>query len=361
MSGTNRIYNFSAGPAVLPEAVLQQAQAELTSWQGCGISVMEMSHRSKQFTQIIEEAEADARSLYGIPDNYKVLFLQGGASLQFTMAAMNLMGDEADFITTGSWGSKAIGAAKLQGKANAIYSSKEFGFDRCPDLSTLDYSDTASYVHFTMNETIQGVDYGYDPEIGRELVCDMSSNIGCRPFDVSKYGMIYAGAQKNIGPAGMTLVIIREDLLEKIPDGLPPMLDYKVHADAGSCYNTPACWSIYMAGLVFKHWLSKGGLNAVQTLNAEKADLLYGTIDGSNGFYRGHAQNEFRSTMNVPFVITNDELTGKFIAEAKAEGLVELKGHRSVGGCRASIYNAFPIAGVVKLTQFMKEFAASNS
>jgi phosphoserine aminotransferase len=361
MSAYDRVYNFSAGPGVLPVPVLEQAREDILNWQGSGTSVMEMSHRSKEFTSIIEQAEADCRAVYGVPDNYKVLFLQGGASLQFTMLAMNLMHGEADYVTTGSWGKKAIASAKLHGTANNVYDAKEFNYDRCPDLNSLDYSDSASFVHFTMNETIQGVDYGADPSIGKDLVCDMSSNIGCRPFDVSKYAMIYAGAQKNLGPAGTTLVILREDLLDRIPENLPPMLDYKVQADSGSLYNTPPCWAIYMCGLVFKHLLSLGGLEAVEKNNRAKADLLYSAIDNSNGFYGGHAQLPFRSTMNVPFVLTNDDLTGEFIKEAGENGMIQLKGHRSVGGCRASIYNAFPIDGVEALAQFMGDFAQRNS
>lgn len=362
MSANDRVYNFSAGPGVLPVEVLEQAQSEMLNWHGAGMSVMEMSHRSKPFDQIIAEAEADCRSLMGIPDNYKVLFLQGGASLQFTMLAMNfLQGGKADYVTTGSWGQKAIKSAAHHGLANEVFNGKSTNFDRTPDLSSLEYDSDARYIHITLNETIQGVDYLEDPNLNKPVICDMSSCIASRKFDVSKYSMIYAGAQKNLGPAGMTLVIIQDEFFETAGEDLPEMLSYRVQAENDSRFNTPPCWSIYMSGLVFKHWLSKGGLDAVQEVNEKKAGMLYDAIDNSGGFYKGHAVESSRSRMNIPFVLPSDELTDQFLSEAKANGMVDLKGHRSVGGCRASIYNAFPMEGVEALVQFMADFRFKNS
>lgn len=358
----SRVYNFSAGPGVLPEPVLELAREEMLEAGGAGMSVMEMSHRSKAFDKIMAEADSGARQFLGIPSNYKVLFLQGGASLQFTMLAQNFLhsGQTADYVTTGSWGQKAIEAAKQLGEAREIWSGKAAKFTHAPDLGSLEFTLGHAYAHFTMNETIQGVDYRTDPPAGREWICDMSSNIGSRKMDFSRFAMVYAGAQKNIGPAGLTLVILREDLLDRVPAGLPPMLDYKLQVENDSRYNTPPCFAIYMAALVFRHWLGLGGIDYVEKANEEKAGILYGAIDGSAGFYRGHAAAANRSLMNVPFVLPSEELTEKFLGEAKGHGFVELKGHRSVGGCRASIYNAMPKSGVEALASFMKDFAAKN-
>ncbi|MBS1723692.1 MAG: 3-phosphoserine/phosphohydroxythreonine transaminase [Armatimonadetes bacterium] len=358
---TKRVFNFSAGPGVLPAPVLEKAQQDLLDWNGCGMSVMELSHRGKDFLQIAERTEADFRALCGIPSNYKVLFLQGGASLQFTMLAKNLLGSgTADYIVTGSWGEKAVQAGALEGNVKTAWSGKEHKFDRVPDLASLDYTPNSSYLHVTTNETIQGVDFLADPSLNQTVVCDMSSCIASRPFDVTKYAMVYAGAQKNLGPAGCTIVILREDLLDRVPSGLPPMLDYKVQAENDSMYNTPPTWSMYMCGLVFRHWIDFGGLEAVAKNNEVKAKVIYDAIDNSSGFYRGHAQKEARSLMNIAFTLADDSLTDKFVSEAKAEGMMELKGHRSVGGCRASTYNAFPIEGCRVLADFMSTFRQKN-
>lgn len=359
----SRVYNFSAGPGVLPEPVLEQARQEMLDAGGAGMSVMEMSHRSKAYDKIIADAEAGAREFLAIPSDYRVLFLQGGASLQFTMLAMNFLheGQTADYITTGSWGQKAVEAGKIEGDAREVWTGKPSKFSHAPDLASVELTLGKAYAHFTLNETIQGVDYMADPPAGHDWICDMSSTIGSRKMDYSRYAMIYAGAQKNIGPAGLTLVILRPDLLDRVPAGLPPMLDYKLQAENDSRYNTPPCYSIYMAGLVFRHWLGLGGMDYVEAANEEKAAILYGAIDGSEGFYKGHAAKENRSRMNVPFVLPSDELTDAFLAEAKGHGFMELKGHRSVGGCRASIYNAMPKSGVEALASFMKEFAGKNS
>jgi phosphoserine aminotransferase len=361
---TERIFNFSAGPAVLPEPVLQQAQRDLFALPGVGMSVLEISHRSAAFEQIIAEAEADLRQLLGIPANYKVLFLQGGASLQFTMIPMNLLpkGASADYILTGSWGQGAIKEAKKLGAVREAATTADTNFNRLP--ARLDLDANAAYVHFTSNETIFGVEFQTEPQgVDAPLVCDMSSNFISRPVDVAKYGLIYAGAQKNAGPAGATIVIIREDLLERVPanaESLPAMLDYKNLAKNGSMYNTPPCFAIYICGLVFKWALAAGGLQQIHARNAEKAKVLYDAIDGSDDYYRGHAEKDCRSLMNVTFRLPNEDAEKKFIKEATAAGLDGLKGHRSVGGLRASIYNAFPKAGVEKLVEFMSEFQKSN-
>lgn len=363
MSEYNRVYNFSAGPGVLPVEVLEQARDEMMNWHGAGLSVMEMSHRSKPFDQIMEEAEADCRKFLSIPDNYKVLFLQGGASLQFTMLAKNLLpkGASADYVVTGEWGKKAVKAAKLEGSVNVIWDGKETNYDRAPDYDFLNVNADAAFVHTTLNETIQGVDYFGDPWFDIPVICDMSSNIGSRQMDFSRYAMIYAGAQKNLGPAGLTLVIIRDDFLEGSNDeGLPEMLSYKAQAANGSRFNTPPCWSIYVCGLVFKHWLARGGVATLEKLNAEKAGILYSAMDDSGGYYRAHAVPENRSQMNVPFVLPDEDKTKQFLQEAEAQGFLELKGHRSIGGCRASIYNSFPKEGVEALASFMKDFAQRN-
>ncbi|WP_456372509.1 3-phosphoserine/phosphohydroxythreonine transaminase [Thiolapillus sp.] len=357
----SRIYNFSAGPATLPEEVLKQAQDELLDWHGAGMSVMEMSHRGKEFMSIAAQAEADLREVMGIPDNYKVLFLQGGASSQFAMVPLNLMArtGKADYINTGSWSKKAIAEAKRYGEVNVVAdTSADF---KAPEESDLSFSADAAYVHYTPNETIQGVEFPYIPDTGDiPLVADMSSTILSRPVDVSKFGIIYAGAQKNVGPAGLTLVIIREDLIGHAPDSCPAMLDYQIHADAGSMYNTPPTYAWYLAGLVFQWLKNNGGLETMAVINERKAEELYGVIDASD-FYANPVAPECRSWMNVPFTLANADLDGKFLEEAAARGLKTLKGHRSVGGMRASIYNAMPEEGVQALIAFMRDFEQANA
>ncbi|WP_456406111.1 3-phosphoserine/phosphohydroxythreonine transaminase [Thiolapillus sp.] len=357
----SRIYNFSAGPATLPEDVLKQAQEELLDWRGAGMSVMEMSHRGKEFMSIAAQAETDLRELMEIPDNYKVLFLQGGASSQFAMAPLNLMGrtGRADYINTGSWSKKAIAEARRYGEVNVIAdTAADF---KAPAEADLKFSADAAYVHYTPNETIQGVEFPYIPDTGDiPLVADMSSTILSRPIDVSKFGIIYAGAQKNIGPAGLTLVIIREDLIGHAPESCPAMLNYKIHADADSMYNTPPTYGWYLAGLVFKWLKDNGGLDAMGVINERKAEDLYAVVDDSD-FYANPVDPACRSWMNVPFTLANAELDGKFLEEAAARGLKTLKGHRSVGGMRASIYNAMPEEGVQALITFMKDFEKANA
>lgn len=357
---TERIFNFSAGPAVLPEPVLKQAQRDLFALPGVGMSVLEISHRSSAFERIIKEAEADLRKLLKIPENYKVLFLQGGASLQFSMVPMNLLpkGASADYLITGSWGQGAFKEAKKLGAVREASSTVGTNFNCLPEPQEIKLDPEAAYLHFTSNETIFGVEFQEEPEAGNvPLVCDMSSNFISKPIDLSRYGLIYAGAQKNAGPAGVTIVIIRDDMLERIPDGLPAMLDYKNLARNGSMYNTPPCFAVYISGLVFKWLLNDiGGLEQIHTMNIEKARILYDTIDASDGYYRGHAEKDCRSLMNVTFRLPNEELEKLFAQEATEQGLDGLKGHRSVGGVRASIYNAFPREGVVKMVDFMKEF-----
>lgn len=361
---TERVYNFSAGPATLPVSVLEQAQSEMLNYRGAGMSVMEMSHRSKAFESIIGAAEADLRKLLNIPENYKVLFLQGGASLQFAMVPMNLLpkSKSADYILTGSWGQAAIKEAKKLGSSREASTTADTNFNRLPKPEEIKLDANAAYVHFTSNETIFGVEFDEEPAAGDvPLVCDMSSDFISRRVDVSKYGLIYAGAQKNAGPAGATIVIIRDDLLERIPDGLPAMLDYRNLAKNGSMYNTPPCYAIYICGLVFKWALNDiGGLEKIHAMNKEKAKILYDAIDSSDGYYRGHAEKDCRSLMNVTFRLPSEELESKLVKEATAAGLDGLKGHRSVGGLRASIYNAFPKAGVEKLVEFMSEFQKNN-
>jgi phosphoserine aminotransferase len=357
-----RVYNFSAGPAVLPEEVLKEAAAEMLDYKGSGMSVMEMSHRSKAFEGIIGDAEKDLRELMNIPDNYKVLFLQGGASLQFAMIPMNLMKNKvADHINTGQWAKKAISEGKLYGKINVIASSEDKTFTYIPDLKGLKISDDADYVYICHNNTIYGTKFNELPDTGEKiLVADMSSDILSEPVDVTKYGLIFAGVQKNIGPAGVVVVIIREDLItDEVLPGTPTMLKYKTHADNKSLYNTPPAYGIYICGKVFK-WVQKlGGLEAMKKINEEKAALLYDYLDSSNMF-RGTVVKKDRSLMNVPFVTDSDELDAQFIKEAKAAGFENLKGHRSVGGMRASIYNAMPTEGVKSLVKFMKKFEADN-
>ncbi len=357
----DRSFNFSAGPGVMPLEVLEKAKADLINYKGAGMSVMEMSHRGKDFLKIAEQTEADLRTLIGIPEDYKIMFLQGGASLQFTMIAKNFMSDAgADYLVTGSWGEKAVEAGRLEGDARVAWTGKSTAYNSIPDLNTLSAPSNSSYWHITTNETIQGVDFLTDPHLSGTVICDMSSCIASRPFDITKYAMVYAGAQKNLGPAGATIVIIRDDLLERVPGGLPPMLDYKLQASNGWMYNTPPCWAVYMCGLVFRHWIDFGGLEAVAKNNEAKAKIIYDAIDGSGGFFKGHALQNCRSLMNISFTLSEDSLTDVFVGDAKAAGMSELKGHRSVGGCRASVYNAFPIEGCKVLAEFMADFARRN-
>ena len=359
---TKRVFNFNAGPGALPLEVLEQAQAELLDFKGTGMSVMEMSHRSKEFEAVIAGAEADLRTLLGIPSNYKVLFQQGGASLQFTMLPMNLLpaGASADYIVTGVWGKTALKEAGKIGKVRAAANTEANGFTSFPE--TLELDPKAAYLHFTSNETIHGIEYFTEPTppTGVPLICDASSDFISHPIDVSKYGLIYAGAQKNAGPSGVTIVIVRDDLLERVPANLPVMLDYKAQAATGSMHNTPPSFSVYMVGLVFKWALKSGGLVEIEKVNRQKADLVYGAIDNSGGFYRGHAQPAARSLMNIPFRLPSEELEETFAKEAKSAGLIGLKGHRSVGGMRASIYNAVTVEGVQALVNFMAEFQRKN-
>lgn len=358
-----RVYNFSAGPAVLPEEVLQEAADEMLDYKGSGMSVMEMSHRSKTYDNIIKEAEADLRELMNIPDNYKVLFLQGGASQQFAMIPMNLMKNKvADYIVTGQWAKKAYQEAQIYGKANKIASSEDETFSYIPDCSDLPISEDADYVYICENNTIYGTKFKTLPNTkGKTLVADVSSCFLSEPVDVTKYGVIYGGVQKNIGPAGVVIVIIREDLItEDVLPGTPTMLKYKTHADNDSLYNTPPAYGIYICGKVFQ-WIKKmGGLEAMKERNEKKAKILYDFLDESK-LFKGTVRKEDRSLMNVPFVTGDADLDAKFVKEAKEAGFENLKGHRSVGGMRASIYNAMPIEGVEALVDFMKEFEAKNS
>ncbi len=357
-----RVYNFSAGPAVLPEEVLKEAADEMLDYRGTGMSVMEMSHRSKAFETIINEAEADLRELMNIPDNYKVLFLQGGASQQFAMIPMNLMKNrKAAYIVTGQWAKKAFQEAKIYGDAVEVASSADKTFSYIPDCSDLPISEDADYVYICENNTIYGTKYKTLPNTkGHILVSDVSSCFLSEPVDVTKYGIIYGGVQKNVGPAGVVIVIIREDLItEDVLPGTPTMLRYKIHADAGSLYNTPPAYGIYICGKVFK-WLKKqGGLAAMKERNEKKAKILYDFLDESK-LFKGTVRKEDRSLMNVPFVTGDADLDAKFVKEAKEAGFENLKGHRTVGGMRASIYNAMPIEGVEKLVEFMREFEKNN-
>ena len=358
----SRVFNFSAGPATLPETVLKQVQAELLEWRDEGMSVMEMSHRGKAFVSILEQAEADLRQLLAVPENYKVLFLQGGATAQFSMVPLNLLRDKAsaDYINTGSWSKKAIAEAKRYAQVNIVASSAEENFSRIPTQDELELDGGAAYLHFTSNNTIFGTEFHYLPDSGDvPLVCDASSNILSRPVDISRFGVLYAGAQKNIGPAGMAVVIVREDLIGHARAGTPTMMDYQPHADNDSCYNTPPTFSIYIAGLVFRHLLEQGGLTVVEEQNIAKAQLLYDAIE-QDDFYHCPTEVASRSRMNVPFTLADAELDGEFLQQAQKAGLVNLKGHRSVGGMRASIYNAMPEAGVRALVEFMGEFSRRN-
>ena len=354
----SRVYNFSAGPAMLPQAVLERAREEMLDWRGSGMSVMEMSHRGKEFMSIAEQAEADLRELMGIGDDYAVLFLQGGASTQFSAVPMNLLRGKhkADYINTGAWSKKAIAEGKRYAEVNVAGSSEDSRFTTVPKQADLKLDPEAAYVHYTPNETIGGVEFPYVPETGDvPLVADMSSTILSRPIDVSKYGVIYAGAQKNVGPAGLTLVIVRKELMGQPLDCTPTMLNWQVQADNGSMYNTPPTYSWYLAGLVFDWLKQMGGLEKMAEVNKRKADKLYAAIDGSD-FYHNPVDPACRSWMNVPFTLADPDLDSVFLEEAKAQGLTTLKGHRSVGGMRASIYNAMPEEGVDALVAFMADF-----
>jgi phosphoserine aminotransferase len=358
----NRVYNFSAGPACLPLEVLKEAQEEMLDYRGCGMSVMEMSHRSAMFQNIIDEAEADLRDLMGIPENYKVMFLQGGATAQFAAIPLNLFQNgAADYIVTGTWSKKAFAEAKKFTDAQCIATSEDKKYSYVPDLTDLPIRDNADYVYICQNETIHGTTIWNLPNTkGKELVADVSSCFLSMPIDVSKFGVVYGGVQKNIGPAGMAIVIVREDLLrDELPKTTPIILDWKTFADAGSMYNTPPCYTIYMCGKTFKWLKNLGGLEGIYEINKNKAGLFYDYLDSSKMF-KGAVVKEDRSLMNIPFVIGNDELEKQFIAESKAAGFDNLKGHRSVGGMRASIYNAMPTDGVKALIEFMKDFEEKN-
>lgn len=360
-----RVYNFAPGPAVLPLSVIEEVQRDLLCLPGAGASIMEISHRSKTFDHIITQAEANIRKLFGVPDNYRVLFMQGGAFFQFAMVAMNLLrnsGKPADYIVTGTWSGKSIKEAKTQGTANAVWDGKPDNFIRFPKQEELKLDADPAYVYMCSNETIQGVQYQTEPETdGAPLICDTSSDIFCRPMPVEKFGLIFACAQKNAGPSGVTLVIVREDLLERSGADLPSMLSYKTVAENKSMLNTPPTFPIYVVKLVTDWLLNEiGGLDKMAEINNRKAKMLYDVIDESEGFYQGHAQMDCRSTMNVPFRMPSDELQAAFLAQATDRDLCNLKGHRSVGGCRASIYNAMPVEGVELLAQFMREFCEKN-
>jgi phosphoserine aminotransferase len=357
----DRIFNFSAGPGTLPLAVLHQAAKDVVNFNDKGIGLIEMSHRSKDFIGVADEAEALFRELLGVPDNFKVLFLQGGASTQFAMVPMNLLGPgkKASFLNTGVWAKKAIKEARFFGDVQVAYSSEESNFNHVPTSDVYKIDADSEYLHFVSNNTIYGTQFHEIPTTDKMLVCDMSSDIMSRPINFDRFGLIFAGAQKNMGPAGCTVVIIREDLLARTPENIPSMFRYKIHADAGSMFNTPPCFSIHVIGLVLK-WLKKlGGIPTIEEMNREKAALLYQAIDATE-FYRGHAQKASRSLMNVTFNLPTPELEAKFVKEATALGFDGLKGHRSVGGCRASIYNAFPRQGVQELIKFMQKFEQQN-
>ncbi|HEY7499370.1 MAG TPA: 3-phosphoserine/phosphohydroxythreonine transaminase [Vicinamibacterales bacterium] len=362
MRTVTRIHNFSAGPAILPIEVLEEAQRDLMALPGVGMSILEISHRSKAFDEIIEGCEADLRALAGIPANHHVLFLQGGASLQFSMVPMNILpaGGSADYIVTGSWSQKAVKEAKRVGAVKIAASTESENFARVPAPSELTLDPNAAYVHYTTNNTIFGTEWHYVPEVGRvPLVADTSSNMFSRPIDVSKYGLIYAGAQKNLGPSGVTLVIVRDDLVARTPPSLATMLQYSVHVENKSMYNTPPVFGVYIMRLVLQWLIKQGGLAEIERRNTRKADKLYAEIDRT-GYYRGHAAKDSRSRMNVTFRLPSEELEKKFVKESTAAGLDGLKGHRSVGGLRASIYNAFPEPGIDALVEFMREFERVN-
>lgn len=359
-----RVWNFSAGPGVLPVSVLEEAQRNLLALPGASMSVLEMSHRSKWFDSILEETESNLRTLLNIPRHYRVLFLQGGASMQFSMVPMNfLRGGSADYLLTGSWGEKAIKEAKREGAVRVVWDGTEDNFSRMPKPHELDLDPNARYVYFTSNETIQGIEFHREPEAGSvPLICDSSSDFMSRPMDVEKYALIFAGAQKNAGPAGVTLVIIRDDMLERVPEGMHSMLDYRLQAKNNSVYNTPPTFSIYIVMLVTRWLINEvGGLAKMAEINRQKANLLYEAIDKSSGFYRGHAHIDSRSLMNVTWRLPSEELEAEFLRGAQERDLLELKGHRSVGGLRASIYNAMPLEGVQALRAYMDEFRVQHS
>lgn len=358
----NRVYNFSAGPCTLPVEVLEEIRDDMLNYKGTGMSILEFSHRGKNYDDIHNAAINDLRTLMQVPDNYKILFLQGGASMQNTMIPMNLLSDGkvGDYIVTGEWGKKTWEAGNCGFNVNLVYDGKDHNYSDVPNLSDLSFSSNAAYVHWTSNETIQGVDFLADVEMPVPSVCDVSSNILSRHIDVTKYAMLYAGAQKNMGPAGTTVVIIRDDMLDIAPSNLHPMLHYKTHADQNSIYNTPPCFAIYVCGLVYKWLLRNGGIDWIAPINERKAKIVYDAIDNSGGFYKGHAAKHCRSHMNITFTMPSEELTKQFLKEAEAEKLDGPKGHRSVGGIRASIYNAFPEAGCQVLADFMGEFARRN-
>jgi phosphoserine aminotransferase len=363
---SDRVFNFAAGPATLPENVLRKAQSELYNWRGSGMSVMEMSHRGKEFLSIIQKAESDLRTLLEISSEYSVLFLQGGATTQFAAVPLNICksDDAVDYIVTGSWSDKAFKEGQKYCKPNVIWSGKSEKYTKIPSFDDLKQNPEARFLHICANETIHGVEFKNYPTPNNKngiLVADMSSNFCSKPVDVSKFGLIYAGAQKNVGPSGVTIVIVRNDLIGNAQDLTPVMLDYKIHAENNSLYNTPPCYGIYMCGLVFEDLLEQGGLVEVEKKNNKKAEILYNAIDESNGFFRCPVEKSVRSLMNVPFTLEKSELEGDFIKEAAKENMVQLKGHRSVGGMRASIYNAMPLAGVEKLVAFMKDFQAKHA
>lgn len=359
----NRVHNFSAGPATLPVPVLEKARDELLSLNGLGMGVMEISHRSKAFADVLDRAESGLRNLLAVPQNYRILFLQGGASMQFAMVPMNFLpaGGSADYVVTGTWGRKAAHEAEKSGPVNIVWSGLENGFRTIPSQVEIDPTGSAAYIHYTSNETIEGVEFNYDLEAGHvPVVCDASSNILSKPVDISRSAIIYAGAQKNIGPSGVCVVIIRDDMLERVPDRQFSAFDYRAMAQAGSILNTPNTWGIYLVSLVCEWLAEQGGVEGIARFNKEKARLLYGAIDASDGFYAGHASHAARSLMNVTFRLRTMELDATFAADAEAVGLSGLKGHRSLGGIRASIYNAFPLEGVRALVEFMSEFKRRN-
>ena len=363
---TERVFNFSPGPATLPLPVLQEVQQNLLALPGVGASVLEISHRSKTFEEMIAQAEANIRAVLSLPEEYHVLFLQGGASLQFSQVPMSFLrgtGRSADYIVTGSWAKRALAEAQREGAVRIVWDGKADNYSRVPKHGEYEIDPSAAYVHFTSNETIQGVQFPAEPEVGDvPLVCDASSDFLSRPIDVKRYGLIYAGAQKNVGPAGVTIVIIRQDMLEQVPDDLPTMLNYTVHVEHRSLYNTPPVFAVYVVMLVTR-WLLEniGGLEQMHAINQQKAQLLYEAIDRSEGFYRGHAQPDSRSLMNATWRLPSEELEVQFVKEAKEAGLHELKGHRSVGGIRASMYNAMPIEGVRTLVEFMEHFRQKHA
>lgn len=351
------IFNFSAGPAILPTEVLETARRDLLSFDGIGMSVMEISHRSKTFARVLGRAESGIRRLLEVPENYRVLFLQGGASLQFSMIPINFLNGSADYVVTGAWGKKAVKEARRCGNVNVVYTSEATGFRNVPQSDELEFSADADYVHYCSNETIDGVEFKYDLDAkGIPVVCDASSNILSKPIDIEKYAIIYAGAQKNIGPSGVTLVIIRDDMLARVPENQHSMLDYRAIAANDSMLNTPNTWGIYLISLVCEWLERRGGVAGIARLNEEKAKILYAAIDSSDGFYVGHAERAARSLMNVTFRLPSEELEAKFGVEATAAGFNGIKGHRSVGGIRASIYNAFPKVGVERFVEFMNRF-----